>query len=347
MLNVKKISFLLLIFFALLTFYKIAEAQEKIAIGVSPPIFELDVFLGEEIKREIEVMNKSQVAVPILARVLDFTAEEETGEMIFEEESASRFWFEIEPKSFILNSGESRRISVKVSVPKEAAIGGYYSVLFFEPQLPSFYFQEEKPKAIPIVGVLFLTSVKTLSTETPTGQKLEVVEFSLPKEERLVKLENILASVARAVEITITEKSPSKFTLRIKNNDIYHLKPEGKVFIYNFFGKKVGEAEVEKLTILPGKTRAFSVNFSPKIPSQFDFLPASISNFLIKNTFFGEYKVLLAIQSNDAKIGNAIYFWAFPWKMILIVFVLLLTLIFAIMNKSRIKLALRVLMKGR
>jgi GxxExxY protein len=326
----------------------IVKGQEKITLGVSPLILELDAFLGEEISKEIKVTNKSEVPVPILARVLDFSAKDETGEIIFGEgESPSRSWFEVEPKYFILNPKEFKNVNVKISVPKDALIGGYYSVLFFEPQLPSYYFQEEKPKAIPIVGVLFMVSVKTLSLEAPKGPKLEMVEFSLPKEERMVKLENFFASIAKAAEIKIVEKSPSKFTLRIKNNDIYHLKPEGKILIYNFFGKKVGEAEVEKQTILPGKTRSFSVNFSPKIPEELDWLPASISDFLIKNTFFGKYKAILAIEAKDAKIENAISFWAFPWKISLIVFVLLLTLIFAIIYKRRIKLALRILVRGK
>jgi len=329
------------------------NAQEKITLGVSPPIFELDVFLGEEISKEIKVTNKSDVPIPILARVLDFTAEDETGEMIFEEgtEDSSRFWFEIENPNFILNAGESRKVNFKISVPKDTQIGGYYSVLLFEPQLPSFYFREGEPRAIPVMGVLFMLSVKTLSLEALNREKLQVVEFSLPKEQRLVGLENFLskltAGIARAAEFTVIEKSPSKFTLKLKNNDIYHLKPFGKVLIYNFFGKKVGETEVSKQTILPGKIRIFPVNFSPKIPSQFNWLPASISKFLVENTFFGRYKAVLALEAEDAKIENAIVFWVFTWKLVSIVFLLGLTLIFGIINRKRIKLALKVMVRGK
>ncbi|GAI28116.1 unnamed protein product [marine sediment metagenome] len=109
------------------------------------------------------------------------------------------------------------------------------------------------------------------------------VEFSVPKKERLVALENmaskLLGSIALAAEFEITKKSPSSFILRIKNNDIYHIKPFGKVLIYNIFGKKVGEAEIPQRTILPGKIRRFPVEFSPSIPNYLKWLPESIADF--------------------------------------------------------------------
>ena len=100
------------------------------------------------------------------------------------------------------------------------------------------------------------------------SQKLEVVEFSVPKEERLVTLENfaskIIGSVAQAAQITITEKSPQNFILRIKNNDIYHIKPYGKVLIYNWFGKKVGRPKFLKGQFCQGKSEVFQLNLLRK-----------------------------------------------------------------------------------
>ena len=332
----KLLKYILSLLILILVPFKAAKAQEPISLGLSinPQIFELDVFPGEKHLKKINLGNLSEVAMPILVRVTDFTVAEETGEMLFDESSqdpsfASRFWFEIEKPNFILEPKEKREVRFSINIPENAEPGGHYAVILFEPQLPSFYFQKGQIPAIPVVGVLFLISVKTLSLEPETGEKLQVVEFSLPKEERMAALENLFSKLIAssgdlfsakaqvATEITITKKFPQNFILRIKNNDIYHTKPFGKVLIYNFFGKKVGETEVPKMTILPGKTRAFPVEFSPEIPEKLKWLPASISEFLVQNTSLGKYKAVVALEIPSQKLETETQFWALSWRIFL------------------------------
>ena len=339
----------------------------KLGLSVAPQIFEMDVFPGEPISQKITIGNLSEVSLPVTVRVVDFTAEEDSGEMIFDEASqdpsvASRKWFEIENPDLILEPGERKKVLFSINVPENAEPRGYYSVMIFEPRLPSFYFEETgeatgevipvQPRAIPVVGVLFLTSIKTFALEPEVKEKLEVVEFSLPKEERLVTLENfvskLIGNVAQAAQITITKKSPKNFVLRIKNNDIYHIKPSGKVLIYNWFGKKVGESKIPQRTILPGKTRSFPVEFSPEIPERLKWLPASISNFLVQNFFFGKYQAALQLcetdAEQDAKLRESLVFWALPWKFWISFLLIFGMLIFSVIKyKKRIKLALKTL----
>lgn len=102
--------------------------------------------------------------MPIAAKVTNFTAEENTGQMVFDELSqdpsfSSRFWFKIEKPDFILESGEKRIVNFTISVPKDAEPGGHYATILFVPQLPSFYFKEKGPRVVPIIGVLFLVEV--------------------------------------------------------------------------------------------------------------------------------------------------------------------------------------------
>jgi hypothetical protein len=221
----------------------------------------------------------------------------------------------------------------------------------FEPQLPSFYFEPGQPKTVPVVGVLFLISVKILSMEQVSSEKpIEIVEFKIPEKEKMQNLEKALASIIQivpgvsAAEISIVEKKPSSFFLRIKNNDIFHQKISGKVLIYNFFGKKVGEAEIKKTTILPSKTRQFPVNISQEISGALEWLPASISGFLTQNTLFGKYRVVLELagEKNDVDLNQVLYFWAIPWKVLLIA---LPFLIFFIIIRKRLVAAAKILLK--
>ncbi|MFQ6084528.1 MAG: hypothetical protein ACE5WD_14395 [Candidatus Aminicenantia bacterium] len=331
-------------------------------LGISPHTFELQVLPGEVIEQKIKIFNQSEVPIPMTTRVTDFTAEEESGQMIFDEVSqdpsfASRFWFKIENPDFILDPGEVEKVRFQIQVPDNAEPGGHYAVMIFEPKLPSFYFEEKAMvRNIPEIGVLFLFSVKKFTLEPEAEQKLEVVEFSVPKEKRLVRLENfisgITASVAQAASVSIVENPPSKFILRIKNNDIYHIKPFGKVLIYNISGKRVGESEVPQRTILPGKIRSFPVEFSPEIPKSLKWLPASVSNFLVQNLFVGKYQAKLELQAKSPVAAEVLQptipiiltFFSLPWKFWLSVILIFGTLmIFSFKYRERIKKAAKIL----
>ncbi|GAH82195.1 unnamed protein product, partial [marine sediment metagenome] len=173
-------------------------------------------------------------------------------------------------------------------------------------------------------------------------------------------LENLVsrltAGVAQAASVNIVEKPPEKFILRIKNNDIYHIKPFGKVLISNIFGKKVGETEIPQRTILPGQIRKFPIEFFPETPNYLKWLPTSIANFLVQNFFVGKYQAKIALEAKSPlsaeilKPGTTsiLTFFSLPWKFWLIFLVILGTLIFfSLKYRSRVIKAARILISNR
>lgn len=332
-------------------------------IGVSPHTFELEVLPGQLLKEQIKIINQSEVPLPMTAKMVNFSAEEETGQMLFDEVLQDisinpSLWFKIEKPDFILDPDEVEKIKFQIQVPDNAEPGGHYTVMIFKPSLPSFYFKEEAlVKNIPEIGVLFLVSVKRFSLESEVRQKLEIVEFSVAKEKRILGLENLLSKtlggVVFASDFEIVEDSYLNFILKIKNNDIYHIRPSGRLLIYNWFGKRVGEAEVPKLTILPGKTRLFPVEFKPEVPDILKWLPAFISNLLVRNFFIGKYQAELELDVKSpvvseifrADIPDVLTFFSLPWRFWLTtIFILgLFTFIFR-KYKNRIKLSLKTLL---
>lgn len=373
----KKILKILLVFWAISMFFgfSISYAQAPtsgLGLSVSPPLFELDVFPGETISQRIKLGNKSDLAMPIAIKLTDFTAEEISGEMLYDESLqdpsiAARKWFEIETPNFILNPKESKDINFEIVIPKNAEPGGHFATMLFVPQLPYYYFKPGQPRTIPVVAALFLLSVKTFALEPEVEEKLEIVEFSLPREERLTNLENFfgrvlgsLASIHSALaaqppKLTIAEKSPSSFVLKIKNKDIYHIRPSGKVLIYNVFRKKVGEAKIPQLTILPGKTRGFPVEFSFQKPKILEKFPAFISHFFVQLFFAGKHRAEIELEAKSPAvdgvfkpdISEILTFFVLPWKLwfgFILVFFLLSFL--GVKYRKRIKLALKVLFAG-
>ena len=338
--------------------FSITEAQEDISpkLMIAPHTFELDVFAGETRKERIKVYNQSDVAIPISTRIVDFTAEEESGYMIFDESVsnpsiAARKWIKIENPKFILDPKEVVEVKFSIEVPKDAESGGHYAVILFDATLPDFYFKEDQPKVTPSLGALVMLSVKTLNLEpTAESQKIEIVEFGIPKEQKIKGLEEAITTAfqiiprVQAASINIVEKSPSGFTLRIKNNDIFHHKLEGKLLISNMFGKKIGEMQIKSTTILPGKIRKFPIEFRPEIPKYLKWLPAWFSNLLVQNASFGSYHAVLGLseEKEGLVINQTLGFWALPWKLILLF--VLITALFIVLRK-RIISVFRILLK--
>jgi hypothetical protein len=340
-----------------------AKAQDiSPRLSVSPHTFQLKVIPGQVIEEKVKILNQSQVSIPMTTKVVNFTAEEESGQMVFDEFSqdpsfVSRLWFKIENPDFILDPGETEEIRFQIRIPDNAEPGGHYAVLIFEPRLPSFYFKEEAMvRNIPEIGVLFLTSVQKFTLEPDTESKLEISEFSLPKEKRLVTLENfvsrLLGGVALATEVNIVENPFLNFILKIKNNDIYHIKPSGKIIIYNFWGKRVGEVEIKQMTILPGKVRIFPVEFKPEIPERLKWLPAWISNFFFQNSFIGKYQAKLELQAKSPveaeilqlNIPDTLTFFSLPWKFWLgVISIFGIITFYSLRHQERIKKAIRIL----
>jgi len=330
-------------------------------IGVSPSTFELELERGKVFEGTIKIFNKSDVPIPMIVHATDFSAVNETGQMVFDDSlsdpvSSSKLWFKLENPNILLDPQGFENLKFSINVPDNAEPGGHYAVVLFEPQLPSYYFAPDQPKTIPIIGVLFLLSVKG---EGPgTNEPLQVLEFSIPANLHLKFLEKSLASVfgvfseawaAGEKEVLIVESSNFPFSLRIKNNDIYHIKPEGKLEIFNLLGMKVGETEIQKTTILPGKIRQIPVEFKEKLPALLEkYLPASVSDFISRNFIVGRYQAVLSLEtevfdgqgSHLQNLSVSSYFWVFPWKIILIIFALTAALL--IMRK-RISAALKIL----
>jgi len=358
-----------LICFSLFVPLKI-KAEQEIKLFVSPEIFELEVKRGEILEDKMQIFNKSEVPVPIEVTVTNFGAQEETGTITFFEEPIKkegeddvsfnpRKWIKIENPNFILDPYEREEVKFKINIPEDAEPGGRYAVVLFEPKLPSFYFEKGTIRAIPKIGVLFLFSVKVEGLEK-AEVPMTIAEFSIPEKFHLQKLEDFLIKTVRAAEeLIIVEKSHLPFTLSIKNNDIYHIKPEGKLVISRNplidtntklmdTNNIVGEVEIKEITILPGKVRKFPVEFKPDLPKILErYLPASISDFISKNLLFGKYKAHLLLTTDNDIIEKEIEFWAFPWKIALSTgLVVLLILIFVVKYRKRIKSATLILFRG-
>jgi hypothetical protein len=342
----KKLFITFLLSVSFLPCLVLAEGS-PVGLSVNPQKFEMEVFPGDKFDYSIDLRNLSDVALPVKVRMADFSALDDTGEMVFSEaESDSSKWFKIGKPDLILGAGEGKKVDFKINIPESAEKGGYYNVMIFEPQMPSTYFKEGQPRAVPVIGVIFLISVRTLSIDgQEDGSTLKIVDFSIPKEERTASLEKLAAifsqstasisEAASSPDISFAEKTPSSFLVRIKNTDIYHVKSSGKVAIYDIFGREIGESSIEEKTILPGRTRLFKADFSLDTPDFLKWMPASISGFLVNNFFIGKYQAKVEVAGDSPVSGSAqasaqrsFSFFVFAWSFWLPVLAFLIVFLF-------------------
>lgn len=212
--------------------------------SIGPTKFALDLKPGEETVAELQITSRIEKEAAFEVGVEDFTSQEDPEKytkFLGEEKSqfSSKEWFEPAVWEFSLKHGERIFLPVKITVPKDAEVGGHYSVVFVK-TVPR---EEEGKTGITLssrVGSLFLLNIGDGEVKTAG----ELVSFKTNKK--------------------IYGSLPITFELNFKNEGDVHLTPFGKIIIFNLFGKKVDQATVQDWVVLRGSERIQKTEWQPK-----------------------------------------------------------------------------------
>ncbi|MDB5182212.1 MAG: hypothetical protein JWP13_975 [Candidatus Saccharibacteria bacterium] len=193
-----------------------------------------------------------------------------------------------------LKPNERREIRVTLSVPKNAAAGGYYGAIRFAPG------SGETDKNVSLtasVGTIFLIRVPG-----DIKEQLQVESFAIKGGNNTGSLFN---------------SGPVNVVIRFKNSGNIHLQPFGKVTVKNFSGKVIDEFEINNTqprgSVLPGSIRKFDYPVKEK-------------------KLFGRYTAegSFGYGSNGELILAKKTFYVIPFKMIAAVIFVLAFLIFGL-----------------
>ena len=113
-----------------------AFAQEKAALTIIPPKFELFGNPGGNLHEDIRVRNESDNPVTYTVLLEDFTTAGEEGQVVLEEgENVNSYslarWMELSSKEITLQPKEERRFPFIINIPKDAEPGGHYASVLF------------------------------------------------------------------------------------------------------------------------------------------------------------------------------------------------------------------------
>jgi hypothetical protein len=261
------------------------------ALEIAPPVLNLRGNPGEAVKGTINLRDVSPTRLVVTNQINDFTAQGEEGmpKLLLDENETSPYsmktWFQ--PIGQItLKPKEIQGLPFTINIPKDAAPGGYYSVVRFSATAPD----------VDSTGVALSASLGALIFLRVNGdayEKLSIASFGAVTSQNQPK--------------KVLEGTPITFVVRVKNEGNVHEQPSGRIMITDMFGKTVAGLNVNlpPRNILPGTIRRFE---------------SKLDNTVIGNKMlFGMYKANVSIT--DAKgqtVTEKITFWVIPWKLMII-----------------------------
>ncbi len=269
------------------------------ALEIAPPVINLTADPGQVIKTQISLRDVSSGKLLVKGQVNDFVAagEDGTPKILLDEENDEPNPFSIKSwvaplPELVLEPRQIRNLPVTITVPKNAAPGGYYGVVRFT----------ATPPELEGTGVSLSASLGSLVFVRVNGEAkeaMEIEEFSINKDGKTG---------------TFFESTPINFVERLKNTGNLFQQPSGQVSITDMFGKKIAAVNVNlpPRNVLPASIRKFEQPLD--------------SSVIGNKKLFGRYtaELKLTYGTNKQTISETITFWVIPYKLIAIVLVALI-----------------------
>ena len=301
----KNITILLtaLLLLILLATPQLVRAQSGNMI-VAPARQILTIDPGETKTISIKFINQGTSPVGGIVGVADFVVLDKSGTPHFLDSEnglsslySAASWVTLPSPDAVITAGGQILLQAKIAVPVDAKPGGRYFGIYFEPgtTIPSEIGAEfEAGQAITprLAGLVYLR------ISGPIEENAQVIRFAAPD---------------------FNEYGPVKMTTDIINRGNYHIRPIGKIDLYDFLGRKVATADLEEQNIFPDATRTYSNELGSQI---------MLGKFTAKLTAsYGEAGQVLTATTS---------FWAFPWRIALIILltIIIIALVTIIMLKS-------------
>ena len=293
-------------------------AGQSISVTTSPVTLNLHIQPGTSNVQTLEFKNNGTVALPIVMHVEVFGAHGATGQAAITEPApgdTSTSWLSFSPSSFIANPNVWTTVTMTIHLPKGAALGYYYAVIF-KPILPT-------PSALhPVVSVKGSNAI------------LVLVDTGSANEKRQVRVANFSATKH------VYQYLPAVFNVTLNNNGSIFLAPTGDIFISRNSNMTNTIASIPLnhagANVLPQSNRVFPATWADGFPvyqpKQLDGQPVTDSkghpeqqlvwNFSKANQFrFGRYYAQLALTYNDGTgsklVISEISFWVIPWWLLI------------------------------
>jgi|SRR5688572_5599228 len=213
-------------------------ASAQSALAVSPAIMEEVLTPGEQIPFTLNVHNVTNFPLPIKAFVRNLTVQSEEFEKTDQARLDASRWFSINEPDFILQPNQVRTVEGTISPPVDAAPGGHYATIYFQPLVPAEALSPSMAYVNSRVGVLAFLVVK--------GEIEQKVAF-----DKSLQTAGLIRS------------GPIEFEFSLRNSGNVHIVPTGKLTVYDWRGRQVAQSDVPNGIILPDATKHYTMQWDP------------------------------------------------------------------------------------
>ena len=197
-------------------------------LEVSPPSQEVAINPGKTIIIKATIRNKGNTALPMQARIEDFTAKGDQGQVELTSNSpySVASWTKIAPASFTLTPGGAQEVTATIKAPADAAGGRFGSFVFSV--------KPDSPDAGAAAVAQEIASLFLVKVNGPVDEKLSIQSLHAP---------------------AFSEFGPVPFDIGFKNSGNVYVKSFGLINVTDMFGNKVADIVVPGTNIFPQADR--------------------------------------------------------------------------------------------
>jgi hypothetical protein len=235
--QLKKIglAFLVLLFFV--PWAVLASDDNQVSLALDQTVFSLSGKPGEEKSLEINISNLLDKKQLISLAINDLTLEENNRLSLLVAQNdlfGMKDWILADEQKWIFEPKETKKITLKVKVPKDATVGSHYAGIFFRalPEIQGENFQTVLVGAQ--IGAYVLLNV---DGEVVGGGKIN--SFQAP----------------------VVARAQTDLKVEFENTGNIHYIPHGEIDVKNLLSQKTEKIELEKHFVFPGKKYTFENNW--------------------------------------------------------------------------------------
>ena len=324
----------------------------EVGLGVNKNTFDLEILPGQTHKGELVVFNTSpDVSLPVHVQLnlWDLKEDSEDIEFVTSEPALNATkWFQLSATNLIIDPDKSKELNFSITPPADASPGTYLVMMRFQAVLPEQYFENQGPRSVPELGVIFFIKIPLLTLGgNKTHYSAEILSIEAKDADKIGFIGQAKANVFEDAVKTLVAK--------IKNTGIYYFKSSGYLEIKNAFGVTVYKKEMGERYLLPNRTRSLEIETLPPPPTRsenqswFRNSLNSIYYILYSNSYLGPYSATLTLSiPNEPPVVSTINFWVIPWKFWLPnIIAVLLIVYFLLKYRHRLRDFVVTIFKGR
>jgi hypothetical protein len=298
-----------------------ADASD-FSLQVSPSPLVKTIQPGVTTELELQIRNAGTGTEALKIEPRSFSIDNTTEQVKLDESSLPPIasWISFSSPNFTILSGDTFTEKIRISVPKDAGFSYSFALVISRQKEAA-----PKPGSRSIRGTLAVFTLLNVDRDGAT-RKLSITKVSVSKR--------------------VYEYLPAEFSIQFKNNGNTIVQPYGNIFLER--GKK-SEKPLGTLAIndthgyiLPGSVRTVHAAWKDGFPITESKVAANgtksqdvVWNWRnVENFRIGKYTAKIVAVYNDGKrdvpIEGTVSFWVIPWKILLIIFVVIGLIAFSI-----------------